>query len=282
MEKLFTILKQPGYTHVISTLTLILIVLSVRALLMKKVRKTDWRTEDKRKWYVTIRNWSTLTLVFGGLGIWGTEIQTFAYSIIAITGALIITGKELILCFHGGLLRAFNSMYKVGDRIEIDGIRGDVIDTNLMITKILEIGPSNFTHQFTGRSITIPNSLLLSKVLINESFMHKYVLHVFKVTFKREENWKEAESCMMEAARKECANFMEKAQENMEKLALREGIEVPSVEPRITYKFSSASDLEMIIRVPAPASRKGNIEQHILKRFMAMYLVDKSEKNKHS
>ncbi len=275
MEKIIKLLSQSGYIHVISTLTLLLLVLSLRSLFMTKVRKSDWRTEDKRKWYVIIRNWSSLTIVFGLLIIWATELTTFAYSIIAITGALIISGKELILCLHGGLLRVFNSMFKVGDRIEIDGIRGDVLDANLMITKILEIGPSNFTHQFTGRSIIIPNSLFLSKTVINESFMHKYVLHVFKISFGREEDWQEAEDCMMKAAREECLPFMEKARENMERLAFREGIEVPSVEPRITYKFSGPKELEMIIRIPAPASRKGNIEQQILKSFMKMYLIKK-------
>lgn len=275
MQKVLDYITQSGYTHLISTITLLVIVLGLRSLSIKKIRNSEWRSEDKRKWYVTIRNWSSFTIVFGLIIIWATELQTFALSIVAITGAMIISGKELILCAHGGLLRSFNNMFKVGDRIEIDGIRGDVIDSNLMITKVLEIGPENFTHQFTGRSVVIPNSLFLTKEVINESFLNKYVLHVFKVSISRDEDWKKAEQCMMAAAEESCSGFIQKAQKNMENLARREGLDVPKVTPRITYKFSNAKEIEMIIRVPSPASRKGNIEQEILKGFMEKYLPTK-------
>lgn len=273
-QQIRTMIEQTGFAHLISSLFLVLTVLLLRSLFIRRIRKSNWRKEDQRKWLVTVRNWSTFTIFIGLMVIWATELQTFALSVVAITGALIISGKELLLCFHGGILRSFNLMFKVGDRIEIDNVRGDVIDTNLFVTKILEIGPQNFTHQFTGRSITIPNSLFLSKELTNESFMHKYVLHVFKLSFSRQDNWRQAEKCMLEAAEEECANFIEKAQANMDYLSRREGIEVPRVDPRITYKFTSPNELEMIVRVPSPATRKGNIEQAILKRFMDKYLPD--------
>jgi small-conductance mechanosensitive channel len=276
MQKIIEYISKTGYTHLISTFTLIVLVLTLRSFLIKNIRKKEWRSEDKRKWYVTIRNWSSFTIFFGLVIIWATELQTFALSIVAITGAMIISGKELILCAHGGLLRSFNNMFKVGDRIEVGGIRGDVIDANLMITKVLEIGPENFTHQFTGRSIIIPNSLFLTDQVINESFLNKYVLHVFKVSISREEDWKKAEECMMAAANEACSDFIEKAQNNMDHLAKKEGLDVPRAAPRITYKFSNAKEIEMIIRVPSPAARKGNIEQEILKRFMEKYLPTKA------
>ncbi len=274
MDKIQQILSQSGYAHAISSLALIFLVLTIRSMLLRSLRKSNWRREDQRKWLVKIRNWSTITIFSGLVMIWATELQTFALSVVAITGALIISGKELLLCFHGGVIRSFNQMFKIGDRIEIDGIRGDVIDTNLFMTKILEIGPSNFTHQFTGRSVAIPNSLFLTKELVNESFMKSYVLHVFKLSFTRDVDWRKAERCMMEASHEECNHFIESAQENMDNLSQREGIEVPRVEPRITYKFTTPNELEMIVRVPSPAAKKGNIEQQILKRFMEKFLPD--------
>ena len=270
---------QSNYGHSLSTIALIATVIIVRNFATKRIRKSDFRTEDKRKWFVAIRNWSTLVLILGLGTIWATELQTFALSIVAILGAMIISGKELFLCALGGLLRTFNHMFKVGDRIEIIGIRGDVIDSNLMVTKLLEIGPQNFTHQFTGRSIVIPNSLFLSKELVNESFTHKFVLHVFKLTFTRKEDWKFAENCMMEAANQICGDFIEDARINMDNIAKREGLEVPSANPRITYKFTNANDVEMIVRVPSPANKKGNIEQMVLKLFMEKYMPTETSRS---
>lgn len=279
MEQILQAIEKSGYSRPITSLVLIFLLWAIRSTLTRNIRKTGWRTEDKRKWYVLIRNWSTSVLIIGLVVIWATELQTFALSVVALTGALIISGKELLLCIHGGLLRSFNNLFKIGDRIEIDNIRGDVIDTNLFITKVLEIGPQNFTHQFTGRSIIIPNSLFLTKELINESFLHKYVLHVFKLSFPRTVDWEHAEACMKEAAHNECKNFIENAQKSMDSLAIREGLEVPKAEPRITYKFTNPNELEMIVRVPSPASRKGNIEQQILKSFMKSFLGKNQEES---
>ncbi|CAM9839916.1 unnamed protein product [Chrysoparadoxa australica] len=279
MEQILQAIEKSGYSRPITSLVLIFLLWAIRSTLTRNIRKTGWRTEDKRKWYVLIRNWSTSVLIIGLVVIWATELQTFALSVVALTGALIISGKELLLCIHGGLLRSFNNLFKIGDRIEIDNIRGDVIDTNLFITKVLEIGPQNFTHQFTGRSIIIPNSLFLTKELINESFLHKYVLHVFKLSFPRTVDWEHAEACMREAAHNECKNFIENAQKSMDSLAIREGLEVPKAEPRITYKFTNPNELEMIVRVPSPASRKGNIEQQILKSFMKSFLGKNQEES---
>lgn len=273
-EQFQSLFTQSGYGHALSSLALIISILGVRSILLGQILKSNWRREDQRKWLVKIKNLSTFSVFFGLVMIWATELQTFALSIVAITGALIISGKELLLCVFGGVLRSSNNLFKIGDRIEIDGIRGDVIDTNLFFTKILEIGPSTMTHQFTGRSVSIPNGLYLTKELINESFMHKYVLHVFKIALKRTDDWRKAEKCMLEAANEECSSFIALAQENMDQLAKKEGLDVPKVTPRITYRFSALKDIEMIVRVPAPATRKGHIEQQILKRFMNKFFPD--------
>ncbi|MAF77244.1 MAG: hypothetical protein CME63_15585 [Halobacteriovoraceae bacterium] len=267
-------LGQEQLLHILSTLILIFLVWSTRNIFNRSIRKSNWRMEEKRKWYVTIRNWSSMILLFGFISIWSTEIQTFAVSVVAVSAALIISGKEIILCIHGGLLRSLNGLFKIGDRIEIDGIRGDVIDTNLFVTKLMEIGPQNFTHQFTGRSINIPNALFLTKEVINESFMHKYVLHVFKMAFKRDEDLQFAEKCMKEAADLICGEFVEKAQRNMDQIRVKEEIEVPRAEPRITFRFPNATEVEMIIRIPSPASKKGNLEQAVLREFMKRYQMN--------
>jgi small-conductance mechanosensitive channel len=51
--------------------------------------------------------------------------------------------------------------YAFGDRIENAGIRGNAVDHNALTTTILEIGPGQTSHQYTGRTMVIPNSFFL-------------------------------------------------------------------------------------------------------------------------
>lgn len=83
------------------------------------------------------------------------------------------------MCVTGGILISISDHFKRGDRIEVDGLRGFVIQKNLTTTKLLEIGPEINSQQTTGKIITIPNSLMLNKAVKNESFFSGYSINLF-------------------------------------------------------------------------------------------------------
>jgi small-conductance mechanosensitive channel len=273
MDYLETIfLNETINTKGISTILIFVLIWFIKSLFIKMILGSKIIIEEKRKWVISIRNWTTVIIMVSLIVLWSSEIQTFAISIAAMAVAIAVALKELIMSFAGGLIRSFQQSFRIGDRIEVDGVRGDVIDTDLFITKILEIGPHDLTHQYTGRAVSLPNSIFLTQKVINESFMDKYVLHVFVVPLNRDENWQRAEEVMLEAANIECASFLEGARGNMNKIARKEGLDVPAVEPRVSFHLSRKNEMEMVIRIPAPARKKGNVEQKILRRFMENYL----------
>ncbi|MCP4915184.1 MAG: mechanosensitive ion channel family protein [Oligoflexia bacterium] len=261
--------------HLISSGLLLLIIWIIKFAISSSIRKSTLNSEYKRKWVIHVRNYSSLVFVIGLAAIWSTELQAFALSIVAIAAAIVIATKELILCFLGGFLRASNHPFSVGDRIEINNYRGDVIDTSLLTTKIMEIGPFNITHQYTGRAITIPNSIFLANPVVNESFMDQYVLHVFQIPMKLTADWKRAEGILLKLANEECSAFIQKAKLNFDRVGRKEGLEVPSVEPRVTYHVYDEKSLRLVVRVPAPSSQKGKLEHTIVKRFLEEFYGQK-------
>jgi small-conductance mechanosensitive channel len=191
-----------------------------------------------------------------------------AVSLFAIAVATVIATKELIQCFSGSLLKTVSRGFAVGDRIEINGLRGDVIDHNALTTTILEIGPHELTQQHTGRAVVVPNSVFLDKPVINESFTDEYVLHVFKVPVKMNKNWQQAEQDLLEAARDQCRLFLDPARQHFQRLGKTQGLATLSVELRVTVSIPKADELELIVRIAVPARRKGRIEQEILRRLV--------------
>ncbi len=221
----------------------------------------------KRKIIIKIKNVSSVLLVIGVFIIWSSELQAMALSLMALAVAMVIATKEYLLCLLGGLFRALSHNYRVGDRIELNEFRGDVIDVNFLTTTILEIGPKNLTHQYTGRSVVFPNSVLLSQVIINETYMHKYVLHVFKIPLNSDQDWEQEEERIMKCCLEECRDFIEEAKKYMNKMSAKEGLNVPLVEPRVAFHLDRDL-ITMVIRIPVPAHRKGQIEQAIIRRYL--------------
>ena len=72
-------------------------------------------------------------------------------------------------------------MYGVGDRIQIAGHRGVVLDHDVFITKLLEIGPGQSAHLYTGRVAVFPNSLLFTNALIKENPTQQFGLYTLVV-----------------------------------------------------------------------------------------------------
>ncbi|PWN05889.1 mechanosensitive ion channel domain-containing protein [Rhodohalobacter mucosus] len=243
---------------------LVLFLVIIRALSGRYIRKNVHSAELRRRWLVQSRNALILILLLGLVLIWADELRTLALSIVAIAVAFVVATKELILCLTGSILKTGSRSFNIGDRIQVKDFRGDVIDQNLLATTILEVGPGKITHQRTGRMTTIPNALFLSEPVINESFTHDYVLHVFTVPFKMQDDWRLAQKMFLESANRHCGSYIEEVRRYMEDVSENRGLEVPSVDPRVTIQVPAAGEVHLIIRIPTRSGQRSFIEQAIL------------------
>lgn len=75
-----------------------------------------------------------------------------------------------ITSFIGWLYLIFRTPFQVGDRIEVKGHRGDVVEINFLDTSIMECNGSYLGNdRQSGRIIRVPNSVILSQEVINYS-----------------------------------------------------------------------------------------------------------------
>ncbi|MDX1491915.1 MAG: mechanosensitive ion channel family protein [Pseudohongiellaceae bacterium] len=248
----------------ISTALLVISILIARALVARFIKQKVESPELRRRWLVQSRNGLLLLMLLGLLIIWGEELRTLALSIVAIAVAFVVATKELIMCITGSILKTGAGSFSVGDRIQVKDLRGDVIDQNLLATTILEVGPGKLTHQRTGRMAVIPNAIFVSEPVINESFTHDFLLHVFTVPFKREDDWRGAQKAILDAAVKQCSPFLEEVRLYMNRLSISQGLESPSVDPRVTMQVPTAGEVHLIVRVPVKSGQRGIVEQAIM------------------
>src|SRR5690606_23119069 len=136
---------------------------------------------------------------------------------------------------------------------EINGIRGEVFDHGFLSTKVMEIGPGEDSHQLTGRTVTIPNSWLLAFSLKNQSLQQSFVLHVTRLPLQPGEDWARTEKILLEAANTECQSILEPARHAIFSKSQREGIDLPRVEPKVTFQVHEDGKIQAMIRFPAPA-----------------------------
>lgn len=253
-----------GTSLLTSSLMLLFTLLVLRSLVARLLKQKIASIELRRRWLVQSNNGFILLLLLGLVFIWGEELRTLALSVVAIAVAFVVATKELILCVMGSILKTGARSFKVGDRIQIKEFRGDVIDQNLLATTILEVGPGKLTHQRTGRMTVIPNSLFVAEPVINESFTSDYILHVFTVPYPRQANWSEAQKALLQSAMRHTAPYLDEVRKYMQRISLQRGLDVPSVEPRVTIQLPDAEQIHLVVRIPTKTQQRNQIEQAIL------------------
>lgn len=257
-------LSAPFMNLIISSVLLIVSIIILRSVIARYIRKRIVAGDLRRRWLVQTRNGLILLMILGLLLIWGEELRTLALSVVAIAVALVVATKELIVCITGSILKTGARSFNIGDRIQIKDFRGDVIDQNFLATTILEVGPGKITHQLTGRMTVIPNSLFVSEPVINESFTNDFVLHVFTIPFKREDNWMAAQEAVLASADKHCRPYLDEVRTHMNRLSRQRGLETPSVDPRVTIQVPAAGEVHLVVRIPTKSDKRGSMEQLIL------------------
>ncbi|MGH7184720.1 MAG: mechanosensitive ion channel domain-containing protein, partial [Pseudomonadota bacterium] len=203
--------------------------------------------------------------------ILANELRAFAVSLVAIAVAVVLATKELILCLSGTALRIGANAYTIGDRIEINGVRGNVIDQTFLATTILEIGPGHVTSQYSGRAVVFPNSLLLAHPLINETYMKDYIVHIMTIPLAVTDDWQAAEKILLGVADEACQPFLDKAARHMKELEGKNWMDVPSVKPRVSIQIPEPGRVNLLLRIPTPAHRTSRLEQVILRRFLLAF-----------
>lgn len=260
--------------QMVSTFVLVLTFFTFRWMVVVTIRR--WQApsgEEKRRWIIQTKNISLIILAAGLFGIWATELRAFALSLVAVAAALAIATKEVLQCFLGGLYKASVRPFELGDRIEVNGVRGEVIDHNFMNTTLLEIGPHREMSQLSGRQVVIPNSVFLLHPVRNQSLQQEYVLQFLRLIVQPGEDWKDLEKILLEAANRECSTFLEPARIAMSRLGQREGLDLPRVEPRVTFQYDDIGYLHATLRFPTPLDRVSRTEQAILRAVMSVRKV---------
>lgn len=268
MEFIAALGEHPAALKVLVSVGILLLILVGRRIAVRTFETSGLPPERRNRFLVQSRNAAIILFLAATAVLWAEQLQTVALSLAALAAAMVIATKELILCVSGTFLRISARSFRLGDRIEVAGIRGDVIDIGPLTTTLLEVGPEASIHKLTGRTVVLPNSLFLNTPVANETFTEKFVLHTTRVELSADASWREAEQALLDAAEEVCGKYVADAQKNMERVGHKHGLEPPDVRPRVWVSTRDKGSLGLILRYPAPIRGRGQVEQSILRAYL--------------
>lgn len=233
-------------------------------------RNKNSSVSEKNNYKRNFKTYLNIIAVIILAALWFSQIQSVFISLFAVAAAIVLATKELIMCFMGGVLIHVNNSFKVGDRIEIDGSRGFVIQKNLTATKIIEIGPEKNSQQTTAGIIIIPNSIMLSKTIKNESYFNGYSIQSFGLYLPENVTLAEFEVQVIKWGQEVCGSYLKDAEKAIGSFCKKEGLNIPTLEPKTKVYIRDQNKIEVILKIPAQNQFLGDVEQGINRKFIAL------------
>lgn len=162
------------YLPFIKKLSLSLFFISIIFLSSKIIsRIIDTQVHNEGDQYNLLRITRLLAIVFSLIVVASFLFQNLLAAAATVGLISLILGFALqapITSFIAWVYLIFRRSYLVGDRIQIKGFRGDVVEISYLDTSILECsGDYLGNDRRSGRIIRFPNSLILREEIINYS-----------------------------------------------------------------------------------------------------------------
>jgi len=151
--------------------------------------------------------------------IWLGQQTGLAAYLGILSAGLAIALQDLLANFAGWIFIAVRKPFEVGDRVDIDGHAGDVIDFRLFQFTLLEIGNWVDADQSTGRIIHIPNGWIFKKSLSNFTQGFNIIWNEIAVTVTFESDWQKAKKLIQEIGERHTAGKTEEAKREIRRAA---------------------------------------------------------------
>lgn len=255
---------------IFATLVFIIGLVITRAVIRKAIlQRTSLSLAVKQRWLGTLRNLALIILVLGIIVIWGDALENFAVSLVAVAAAFVLATREMLLCVLGSFFRTSTDMCRIGDRVEINDIKGQIIDTNLFSTVLVESSQSCSMKSTVGRVITVPNSMFFSQALYNETRLGSFVTLNVNIKLERDEDWQLAEQILLESSNAIIAEYADKLARNTRKVAYIYALEMPLQDPQVRLMMDDINYVTLHLQLPAPLGKSNQIEQRILRDFLS-------------
>ncbi len=142
--------------------------------------------------------------------------------------------QEVIASAAGWVAVSFGGFYRVGDRVQLGGIKGDVIDIGILRTTIMQIGEWVNGDQYNGRIVRVANSFVFKEPVFNYSGEFPFLWDEIMVPIKYGSDYQLARELIGRVAEEVVGEYARAAEQAWEPITRRYLIEKASVRPTVT------------------------------------------------
>ncbi len=225
--------EHPTSTGLIKYLLWVFFIIGLIQFFRQLLKRNLPNTETRYKSQKGIEVIGYLMLIILSLSYFTGNIKDLTLAIGLFTAGITITLQELILSIAGSIYIFFVKVYKPGDRIQINGIKGDVIDIDSIYTTMMEIGEWVGSDNYSGRIVKLSNAFVFKGAIYNYSKDFPFIWDEFNIPIRYGSDLELAKRIVIKIASETLSEYVMESKAQWQKVVGKYYIENAQVEPTI-------------------------------------------------
>ena len=182
-----------------------------------------------------------------------------------LTAGLAVALQNVILSVVAYFFLIGRYGVRIGDRVTISGVTGQVVDIGLVRIYLMEMTGTGSDMHTTGRIVVFSNSVLFQpSALYKQMPGADYLWHSVHLTLSAESDFHLADECLNSAVNGVYEQYRESIERQHAALERSVEIEVSSPRPKTRMRFSMAG-LEFTVYYPVELARAAEIDDRVMK-----------------
>ncbi len=175
--------------------------------------------------------------------------------------------QEVIVSVAGWLAVIFGGFYHTGDRVQLGGIKGDVIDIGVLRTTMMEMGQWVDGDLYNGRIVRVANSFVFKEPVFNYSADFPFLWDEITIPIKYGSDYALAEKILYEAANEIVGAYTEKARSTWKHMVNKYMIEDASTQPMVTL-VANDNWVEFTLRYAVDYKKRRSTKNALFRKIL--------------
>ena len=217
-------------TFLIGVAVIWILINLLQKRLFTKIKSNDNRYKAKK---ISSFIGYVLTIIFLTI-VFSDKLGGFTVALGVAGAGIAFALQEVIASFAGWLAIMFGGFYNTGDRVQLGGIKGDVMDIGVLRTTIMETGQWVDGDLYNGRIVLIANSYVFKEPVFNYSGDFPFLWDEIKIPIQYGSDYEIAQEIIMNAGNSIAEELTEASKQQWHSLQNKYRLEEAQTEPMVS------------------------------------------------
>ena len=245
-----------------------LIVISILARMVRRWLLPQVKSSENRYRVRKLITFSTYVVAILLVGVvFSDRLGGFTVAFGVAGAGIAFALQEVIASIAGWVAISFGDFYRVGNRVQLGGITGDVIDVGILRTTLMECGDWVNGDLYNGRIVRVANSFVFKEPVFNYSADFPFLWDEITVPIKYGSDRRLVDEILERAAEKVVLEYTKTARQFWPHMIEKYAIEEAQVEPMVTL-VANDNWLEYTLRYVTDFRRRRVTKDKLFREIM--------------